>query len=167
MKKAVLFCLLLLPFLAFAQETYTYKRGGRIFENNVKLTSTQIESYFGSNEKIMSLYNSGRAKKTTGNVLLYVGLSTLILKHINTINESRLELDSNGSPTFKRTSPTLYFVGGGLAILSIPIKMGYTKRIKKAVNLMNEEIKNQRTSSNIQATSFLVNSNGIGISIVF
>ena len=59
------------------------------------------------------------------------------------------------------------FVGGALVIIAIPIKIGFSKKIKKAVSLMNEDLKNPKTGFNIESTSFISNSNGVGISITF
>jgi hypothetical protein len=59
----------------------------------------------------------------------------------------------------------MYFVGAGLILTAIPIKIGLSKKIKKAVLLMNEDLKTPKTSFNIESTSFISNSNGFGISI--
>ena len=52
-------------------------------------------------------------------------------------------------------------------LISIPIKGGFSKNIKNAVALINEDFKNPKTSFNIESTSFISNTNGLGISITF
>lgn len=154
MKKTFVFILLLLPIFAFSQEPYAYKRGGKVYENNVRLTPNEIEFYFSSNKEIMHLYNSGMQKKIGGNFLIYGGLVTLV------VGTNQVDREVNSAPIFLG-------IGTVCTLIGIPVKIGYNKRIKKAVKLMNAEIKNQKTSFDFQSAAFIANSNGIGISINF
>jgi hypothetical protein len=54
-----------------------------------------------------------------------------------------------------------------MVIASIPIKIGYSKKIKTSVNMINEDLKNPQTGFNIESTYIISNSDGIGISVSF
>ena len=172
MKKILLICLLTGLF-SFAQDVYQYKSGGRIFENERKLHRDDIENYFGHRKDIMKEYNAGKTKKTVGNILFYSGTTIFLCKFFS---ESLFPK----KPTFVQTfygpqsvsdlpkNNTLLYVGGAMAIIAIPIKIGYSKRIKNAVHLMNQELLNQKKeqSYNIEY-NIIGNSNGVGIKMTF
>ena len=177
MKRIILFLLFLFPFLGFSQDTITYKSGGRVFNSeNKKLTTNEVRSLFVNTYEALSLYNSGRTKKTLGNIFLYGGLTTLITKRISDLNKTRVTstligYSNTGTPSynfeFHDINRTLYYVGGAMVLVSLPIKIGFSKKIKKAIKLVNEDLKSPKTGFNIDSTSFISNSNGFGISITF
>ena len=53
-----------------------------------------------------------------------------------------------------------------MIILAIPIKIGFSNKIKQAVVLMNQDLKNPKTTL-IESSDIIVNSDGIGVSIKF
>jgi hypothetical protein len=167
----------MLPILGFSQDTLTYKSGGRVFNSeNKKLTPSETRSLFANTKEALTLYNSGRTKKTLGNILLYSGITTLIIKRISdankpTISSTLVGYNYQGAPIysfqFHDIDRTLYYIGGAMVIISIPIKLGFSKKIKKALSLINEDFKKPNTGLNIESTSFISNANGFGISITF
>lgn len=164
MKKVILLLIVILPFISFSQETFTFKSGGRVLQDNVKISPTAVRDQFNSNKQISDLYNAGRTKKTVGNVLLYGGIGTLVIKFISDIT---VPIDhSYPNIQVKQTSNVLYGVAAGVILVSIPIKIGFQKKIKKAISLMNEEVQKPKTAF-IEKTSFISNSNGFGVSITF
>ena len=162
MKKLFLSILFILPFFMFSQDVYTFKSGGRVFENSIKLNPIQVREKFADNTEILSLYNAGRTKKTVGNVLFFGGISTLIIKHISV--GKKVAPDSNGN--FGKADNIMYFVGAGMIVLAIPIKIGFEKKIKKSIVLMNENPPKDKVGF-IDSSSLLLNSNGVGISFSF
>ncbi|GAB3710242.1 hypothetical protein [Flavobacterium koreense] len=168
MKHLILLLLLTSSFFCFSQDVLTFKSTSRVFNSdNVKLTSTEVRDLFASNPVALRLYNSGKTKQTIGNILLYGGLSTVITKHLVNISDSNIVNNQYGYPTIKKTSNALYFVGAGAVLIAIPIKIGFSKKIKRSVSIMNEDLKTPKTSFNIESTSFISNSNGVGFSITF
>lgn len=178
MKRNILLLLLIIPFFSFSQDALSTKGDGRVINsNNQKLTSTEVRNLFAENTAALKLYNAGRSKKTIGNILLFTGGITIVGKFIS----NKIEANNNepkligygyfGNPIvqFENTTPsnTLFFVGGAMVIIAIPIKIGFLKKIKKSVSLVNEDIKNPKTGFNIDSTTFISNSNGFGISITF
>lgn len=166
MKKIILSLLLLLSLSTFSQEVFTFKSGGRILQNGKLISPTDVRAQFNYNQNIINLYDAGRVRKTFGNVLLYGGISLVIGKFI---------LDTNtyiptpkiagygyfGNPIIENQSTESsrypYYIGGAMILSAIPIKIGFSKKIRKAILLMNEEIKNQKTTS-IESSSFIANS---------
>ncbi|WP_395065737.1 hypothetical protein [Flavobacterium sp.] len=167
MKKSVLLLLLILPLLSFSQDVLTFKSTSRVFNSdNKKLTSSEVRDLFSTNPEALRLYNSGMTKKTIGNILLYGGLSSLITTHLIRVTDSNT-IDQYGRLTIKTRSNVMYFVSAGVVLIAIPIKIGFSKKIKKAVSIINDDLKNPKTGFNIESTSFISNSNGVGFSITF
>lgn len=157
--KNLIIVLLLFTSVSFSQETYTFKNGGRVFENGKKINSTEIETYFGHKPEIINLYKAGRTKKTVGNILLYGGITTFIARHLYRVENATLGRES---------SNTIYFVSAGISLIAIPIKIGFQKKIKKSVNLMNDELKLQKQNTGINFESNIIaNANGVGLKLTF
>ncbi len=169
MKNTILLTLLLSSFFSFGQETITYKNGGSIFNsNNQKLSSSEINSLFQNNTIALNLYHEGKTKQTVGNILLYGGLGTIVGKFIaNGTGDRTIDITPSGGGTIKKPSNTLFIVGGLMVVVAIPVKIGYSKKIKKSVELINEDFKNPKTGFSVNSTHFISNANGLGFSITF
>jgi hypothetical protein len=113
------------------------------------------------NSEELKLYNAGKSKQTVGNIMLYGGIATVAINHYSIIQNA----NNKGAINSDRNIP--YIIGAGLILTAIPIKIGFSKKIKKAVTLINEGLKNPKTSFNIESTNFISNSNGVGFSITF
>ena len=162
MKKITLLFLLVFPLFSYCQDTLTYKGNGRVFNSSQqKLSSENVRSLISSNNEALRLYNSGKTKQTVGNILLYGGISIVVINHYLLLQNAKNRGDVNPN----RNIP--YIIGGGLILTAIPIKIGFSKKIKRAVTSANEDLKNPKTGFNIESTSFVSNSNGFGISITF
>lgn len=150
-------------FLFSQEDALIFKSGGRVFNsNNQKISPHDMRSILSTNSEALKLYNAGRLKKTIGNTLFWGGLGTFAIKHATIIKDSRQPLYKQ-----KSTNNIMYFVGAGMVLVSVPVKLGFQKKIKKSVALINEDIKNPSTTFNIEESSIIANSNGIGISITF
>ncbi|WP_395052926.1 hypothetical protein [Flavobacterium sp.] len=177
MKKIICLFLFALPFLNFSQEQLTFKSGGRVYNSNSeKLTSDEVRTLLQPNPEALQLFNAGRSKKTVGNIFLWVGTTTFIGKFIYNSTQTKFSTQIVGYGSFgqpiivtnsKTYSNTLLFIGAGLVIIAIPIKIGFSKKIKKSLDLINNDFKNPKTSFTIDSTNFISNSNGFGISITF
>ena len=162
MKKITFLLLFLLPLIASSQDLLNYKSGGRVFNiNNEKLNSEDVRSIMTANPEALKLYNAGKSKQTWGNVLLYGGIGTVVVNYISVVKSST----SAGSANAGRNIP--YIVGAGMVLVAIPIKIGFSKKIKKSVTIINEQAANPTASFKIESSSFLANANGIGFSLNF
>jgi hypothetical protein len=162
MKNFITLILLTTSFFCFSQDALTFKSTSKVLNSdNVKLSPEEVRNLFASNSEALHLYNSGKTKQTVGNILLYGGISTVVINHYLILQNSK----NKGNINADRNIP--YIIGGGLILTAIPIKIGFSKKIKKAVSMMNEDLKNPKTGFNIESTSFISNSNGVGFSITF
>lgn len=165
MKQIFIIALVLFSFNSFSQENYKFKKGGKIIDNNNEIvTPTYLRSTFSDNKEFLKLYNAGRTKKNVGNIFLYTGISTLIIKQLSAAN-NHPTADNNGNFTVKKSSNVAYILGAGLIIAAIPIKVGYSKKIQKSVEVLNSPKKNP--IGYIESMSFIYSSNGIGIRVSF
>lgn len=163
--KNLIFVFLFISSLSYSQEIYTFKSGGRVFENSLKINARQIETYFDHKPEIMKLYKAGKRKKTIGNIFLYGGIATIALKYYKEISDNAI--DNNGR-IINQTTNTMYFVGAGIALISIPIKIGYSNKIRKAVTLMNEEVTAQKQNTGFHLeTNIIANTDGVGLKLTF
>lgn len=153
----------LISLSTFSQETYTMKSGGRIFNSkNERINSTQVSEEF--NQEALKFYQAGRAKKTVGNILFWGGIITAGGKFIYEVNKPISPTQPDGS--YRTSKKTLYYVGGALCLISIPIKLGFQNKIRKSAAIMNEAAtKSDKTT--IESTNLLVDQNGVGVSIKF
>ena len=162
MKKITLIAFLVISFSVYSQQKYTFKSGGRVYDiNNEKVTPLYLTTTYSDNTDFLKLYKAGRFKKTIGNIMIVTGLSTIAIKHISLVNKSKIT--SNGSIT--PTNNILYFVGAGLVITAIPIKIGFSKKIRKSLEILNSSILDKKVT--YLDSSILLNSNGIGLSLKF
>jgi hypothetical protein len=162
MKKIIILFLLVFPFLSFCQDALTYKGNGCILNSSgQKLTSEQVRSLLIENKEALHLYNVGKTKQMIGNILLYGGIATVTINHLALVQNAKNKGDINPS----RNIP--YIVGGGLILSAIPIKIGFSKKIKRAITIINDDLRNPKTGFSIESASFVSNSNGVGISFTF
>ena len=61
--KNLIIVVLLFTSLSFSQETYTFKSGGRVFENNEHLNSIEVNKKFSSNSEILKV-ETGKQQET-------------------------------------------------------------------------------------------------------
>lgn len=156
MKNSILIILFLLAFqLSFSQKL-VYKNRGNIKDvNGNNLSSNDVRSLLADNETLLEEYNIGRTKKTVGNVLLIGGAT---LAYVPTAIQLY-----NGKPV----STGLFAVGIVSMLVAIPVKIGFTKKIKNVVSEFNSQKLIGETNFKIQSTDFIVNSNGLGFRLTF
>jgi hypothetical protein len=182
MKKIILVITILFTFLSFSQNNYTFKRGGKILENEKLISPLEVRELLKKNQEALEVYNSGRNKKTFGNTLLYGGIATIIGKFAYDIQHPPKFIQTQQSSytygpynntayiysykTEPAPSKALYFVGAGLIISAIPIKIGFSNKIRQAVALLNKEVRTPKTTF-LETSEIIADGNGIGISIKF
>lgn len=163
-----LFCL-----MALSQETYVYKGNGNVLNNKGEVVSpAEMRSLLFDNAKALELYNAGRSKKTVGNILLYgsaVPLTIFMIDFIRGHNGEIVGYQNIGYgysfPIYGKISMIPAIIGGAMIITAIPVKIGFSKKIKQAVALMNNPAPKQ--TSFIQESSIIINQNGVGIALKF
>ncbi len=148
-----------------------YKNGGRVYNfENKKVTSNEVRQLLENNTEALALYNSGRSKKTWGNVLFYGGLGLVATNLIVGLNSDNITTTYPGNGYYpsvqsERTNMTAAIIGGAMIIASIPIKIGYPKKIRSAIEKYNGGL----ASSDKPApkTTLIASSNQVGLRIEF
>lgn len=163
MKKILVFTLLI-SFTGFSQQLQ-YATGGSVKSENKKLNPTAVRELMKNNEAALTLYNAGRNKKTWGNVLFYGGFGLGVLNLYTAMTQDPYSNSSEGNYTSERANPTLAIVGGVMILASIPIKMGYTRKVKAAINEYNKGIVSNDTSK--PEVTLLAGVQSFGIRIQF
>lgn len=168
MKKILFFIFILLSISSFSQEVYSFKSGGRVFNsNNQKISPSEVRNLLASNQPALELYNAGRSKKTFGNVLLYGGIAAGIGSFFYQASIPAFKQAANGQLVQNdEYSNTMFYVSGAIVLLAIPIKIGFSKKIKKAVALLNDSA-SKPTTSFLDSTTIIANQNGIGVHYSF
>lgn len=144
-----------------------YGVGGNVFDsNNERLNSNSVRALMINNEAALASYNEGRLKKTLGNVLFYSGIGLATVNLISAyINNQNTYVEPSGRVFTKKSTGHLAIFGGALFLASIPVKIGYTKKVKSAIDIYNNGV----TSVNMQVSEVAVISNeaGLGIRLTF
>ena len=170
MKTSIVAAFLMISLSGFSQQL-TYSSGGNVYNHeNKKMTPDEVRQLLANNNEALSLYNSGRNKKTWGNVLFYGGLGLVATNVIVGMNSDNTTTSYPGNGSYpsvqsERTNMTAAIIGGAMIIASIPIKIGYPKKIKSALGLYNNSLTDNYKE--LPRTSLLASANQIGFRIEF
>ena len=155
MKNLFYLSIFLISSINYSQQL-VYKENGNISDiNGIKLSPDEVRNIISANQSLVDLYNEGREKKTFGNVMLIGGAAFIVTDLIVS------------SQKYGVTYPTaLTYIGAASLVLSIPVKLGFSNKIKKAVDGHNKLLVYNKTIE-IQDFSLITNQNGIGFQITF
>ena len=136
----ILLAFLLTSLFSFSQ-TLTVNGSGNVFDaDGNKWTVKEVEDILYTNPKALALYTEGREKKTWGNVFLYggLGLTTTSLLYYST-----QDVNAEYAPTI---------VGAIMLLVAIPVKIGHTKKVNKAIDLYNDSLDSKAATTAIKVT---------------
>ena len=143
-----------------------YKSNGTILNSeNQQISPEQVRELLKNNQKLLADYNAGRTKKTVGNILLISGFGFLIADLIHGVTASGISATPTGGGYYalqsEKTYPTaLTFIGIAAIAVAIPVKIGFSKKIKNVVTEYNNQ---STTGYNKPKLDLITNSNGIGL----
>lgn len=165
MKKICALFFFIIPITLFSQQLH-YGSGGTVLgSQDKKLTPIMVRELMVKNQKALALYNAGRSKKTIGNILFYGGLGLVATNVIVAANTDNTSYNSNPngavSVNSEKSSGTLVIIGGLLIGTSIPVKIGYPKKIKKAIELYNSNISSNYFPT--QKVTIIASNQAVGI----
>ncbi len=170
MIKSVFFLLVVFCTLQSHSQKLIYKSNGNVLDSEKhKISPDKVRELLKDNEKLLENYNLGRAKKTTGNILLIGGLGFLTADLIKGVTASGISSTPVGGGQYviqneKNNYPSvLTYLGVAAVIIAIPVKIGFSKKIRNVVNEYNNS--NLTGYNNLENTKidFITNSNGIGL----
>ncbi|TDD93670.1 hypothetical protein [Flavobacterium cellulosilyticum] len=166
MIKHFFFVLLFLGSLQSFSQKLIYKSNGNILNSeNQKISPDQVRELLANNEKLLAEYNAGRSKKTFGNVLLIGGFGLIAADLISgATSDGNATVSGNGySIQSERNYPTaLTYIGVAAVVIAIPIKIGFSKKIRNVVSEYNNLTTIVYNQFNKQKLDLITNSNGIG-----
>ncbi|RDI55049.1 hypothetical protein [Flavobacterium glaciei] len=156
-------------FQSYSQKL-VYKSNGTItdIENN-KIAPNQVRELLKDNEQLITEYNDGRSKKTLGNILLYSGIGFLTADLVQGVTASGISATPIGGGQYalqdeKNNYPSLMtYIGIAAIIIAIPVKIGFSKKIKNVVTDYNNQKASAYTQFNEPSLDLITNSNGIGL----
>jgi len=139
-----------------------YKSNGTILNSeNQQISPDQVRELLKNNQKLLADYNAGRSKKTVGNVLLFGGLGLIATDLVIGANtDGNTTVTGNSIQTESNYPSALTFVGLAAVAVAIPVKIGFSKKIKNVVTEYNNQ---NATGYNTPKLDFFTNGNGIGL----
>lgn len=140
MHKYIFSIFFILLFFNASGQQLVYKTGGKIYNaENKKLAPDEVRGMLKIDKNLLGSYNSGRNKKTIGNILLIGGLGFMAADLLNGA------MNTTATDTHPYPS-ALTFIGAAAIVASIPIKIGYSKKIKQTVDDVNKLHPNKKTA---------------------
>ncbi|HQZ26349.1 MAG TPA: hypothetical protein PLD18_13710 [Flavobacterium sp.] len=140
-----------------------YKSNGTILNSeNQQISPDQVRELLKNNQELLADYNAGRFKKTIGNILLVSGPVFLVVGTFTYVI-SGFESGMNGEyvkESDKSIPKIIAFVGLAELLIAIPVKIGFSKKIKNVVTEYNNQ---NATAYNKPKLDLITNSNGIGL----
>ena len=166
MIKQLFFLLLFFCSLQSHSQKLMYKSNGTVLNSeNQKISPDQVRELLKNNQQLLADYNDGRTKKTVGNVLLIGGFGFLTADLIQGVTASGITATPAGGGNYnlqsEKTYPTvLTYIGIAALVIAIPVKIGFSKKIKNVVTDYNNQL---TTGYNKPKLDLITNSNGIGL----
>lgn len=139
-----------------------YKSNGTILNSeNQQISPDQVRELLKNNQKLLADYNAGRSKKTVGNILL-IGGSAMVIGDliVGATTDGNTTVTGNSIQTESNYPSALTFVGLAAIAVAIPVKIGFSKKIKNVVTEYNNQ---SATGYNNPKLDLITNSNGIGL----
>lgn len=153
--KTLLVTFLFFSAVAFSQQL-TLKSGGKIYDSSdQKLSNKAVKELLASQPELLAQYNQGRTKASAGGFLLGFGVGLLGADLVTAMTQDKIY------PT------ALTYVGLASTIISIPVLIGHSKKVKKAIDGYNESLLIDKTGFNFEKINVITNQNGIGMRISF
>ncbi len=153
-KQLFLFLFLICSLHSFSQKLIYNSNGNILNSENHKITPDQVRELLVNNEKLLADYNAGRSKKTAGNVLIVGGLLFLAGDLASGITAN---INSD-----KVYPSALTYIGFASLLIAIPVKIGFSKKIKNVVTEYNNQKATGNLDFNTKKIDFITNANGIG-----
>ena len=165
MIRFLFFTLLFLCSLQLYSQKLVYKSNGTILNSkNQEITPIGVREILANNEKLLANYNAGRTKKTVGNILLIAGSAFIVADLlVGATTDGDTTFSGNSIQTERNYPSALTFVGLTVLVVAIPIKIGFSNKIKKVVSDYNNSLQLGNNELKIQKTEFIMNQNGVGI----
>ena len=162
MIKQLFVLLLFFCILQSHAQKLVYKSNGTILNSeNQQISPDQVRELLKDNQKLLAEYNAGRSKKTLGNILL-IGGSAMVIGDliVGATSDGNTTVTGNSIQTERNYPSVLTYVGLAAVVVAIPVKIGFSKKIRNVVTEYNNQ---SATGYNNPKLDLITNSNGIGL----
>ncbi|WP_396170473.1 hypothetical protein [Flavobacterium sp.] len=157
---SLFFCIL----QSHSQKLVSKSNGTILNSENQQISPDQVRELLKNNQKLLADYNAGRSKKTVGNVLLIGGLGLMAIDVVIGANtDGNTTVTGNSIQTERNYPSALTFVGLAALAVAIPVKIGFSKKIKNVVNEYNYQSTLGYNALNNSKLDLITNANGIGL----
>jgi hypothetical protein len=170
MIKPLFFLLLFFCSLQSHSQKLVYKSNGTILDfESQKISPNQVRELLKDNQQLLEDYNDGRSKKTLGNILIISGLGFLTADLVQGVTASGISATPIEGGQYalqdeKNNYPSLMtYIGIAAVIIAIPIKIGFSNKIKNVVTDYNNQNATGYKQFNEPRLDLITNSNGIGL----
>lgn len=170
MIKPLFLLLLFFCSLQSHSQKLVYKSNGTILNSeNQKIFPDQVRELLKDNQQLLADYNAGRSKKTVRNILIIGGLGFLTADLIKVVTASGISATPIGGGQYalqeeKNNFPSvLTYIGIAAIIIAIPVKIGFSNKIKNVVTDYNSQNASGYKQFNDPKLDLITNSNGIGL----
>jgi hypothetical protein len=170
MIKPLFFLLLFFCSLQSHSQKLVYKSNGTILNSeSQKISPNQVRELLKDNQQLLEDYNDGRSKKTLGNILIISGLGFLTADLVQGVTASGISATPIGGGQYalqdeKNNYPSLMtYIGIAAVIIAIPIKIGFSNKIKNVVTEYNNQNATGYKQFKEPRLNLITNSNGIGL----
>jgi flagellar basal body-associated protein FliL len=166
MTKQLFFILLFFCVLQSHSQKLVYKSNGNILNSeNQQISPNQVRELLKDNEKLLANYNTGRSKKTVGNILLVTGPVFLVVgTFAYVISGFESGMNGNYVKESDRAIPKIIaYVGLAELLIAIPVKIGFSKKIRNVVTEYNSQKAIGYNQLNTPKLDLITNANGIGL----
>ena len=169
MIKPLFFIILFLCSLQSHSQKLVYKSNGNILNSeNQKISPNQVRALLANNEKLLADYDEGRAKKTAGNILLIGGFGLIAADLVQGSTASGISSKPIGNGQYALQNEgnnypsALTYIGFVAIIIAIPVKIGFSKKIRNVVTDYNNQFATGNVNFDEPKLNLIANSNGIG-----
>ena len=170
MIKPLFFLLLFFCSLQSHSQKLVYKSNGTILDSeSQKISPNQVRELLKDNQQLLEDYNDGRSKKTLGNILIISGLGFLTADLVQGVTASGISATPIGGGQYalqdeKNNYPSLMtYIGIAAVIIAIPIKIGFSNKIKNVVTEYNNQNATGYKQFNQPRMDLITNLSGIGL----
>ncbi|HEX8561733.1 MAG TPA: hypothetical protein VF676_02025 [Flavobacterium sp.] len=163
--KKICLLILLISFTGYSQQLKYGSNGKVLNANDEKISPTAVRELLAVNPAALKLYNSGRSKKTWGNILFYGGIGLGVGNLVDATFNPKDDFSASGEYRSHHEYFRVAILGGVLIAASIPIKLGYSKKVKAAVDGYNANVVYQEMP-NVNV-SLVANGQGLGVAFRF
>ena len=159
MNKLFLMLFLLIFNLHSFSQKIVYTSNGNIQNSEKKnISPNEVRVLLKDNQQLLDDYNAGRDKKTIGNFLL-IGGPLLIVTDLILGLTAAVGLQNGSEKTYPSV---LTYIGFAAIAVAIPVKIGFSKKIRNVVSEFNS-LDKVGFEPNDNKLYLISNSNGIGL----